>query len=142
MKPELTDSTVTKQLFTFGRFLASGGLATALHWGVMAIFVTLGVNAAVASAAGAALGAVSNYVLQFHITFQARAQHGRAMPAYFAVVCVSWLTNLLVFMGLHAGFALAVTPAQGVTTFLVAVLNFWLYSTVVFHEKPITTMDS
>lgn len=123
------------------RFLASGGLATAIHWGLMALLVVLGVNAAVATAAGAALGAASNYILQFHITFRARAQHSRAVPAYFAVVCVSWLANQLLFMGLHAGLALAVVPAQGLTTLLVAFLNFCLYTTVVFHEKSITTVD-
>src|SRR5699024_5113999 len=109
-----------KQFLAFSRFLISGGSATALHWGAMSILITLGADAVVATAVGAALGAVSNYLLQFHRTFQARAQHSRAMPRYFAVVCVGWLVNQLVFMGLHEGLALAVTPAQVLTTLLVA----------------------
>lgn len=108
----------------------------------MAVCITHGVNAVAATAIGSALGAVCNYFLQFHVTFQARAQHHHAMPAYFAAVFVGTLANLAVFMGLHSGLAFATIPAQALTTFLVALLNFWLYATVVFHEKPTTTMDS
>lgn len=113
-----------------------------LHWGLMALLVAFHIAPVVATAAGAALGAIANYLLQFHITFQARARHSRALPAYAAVVLVGWLANLLVFMGLHTGLGLASALAQGLTTLLVALLNFWFYTVVVFDEKPITAADS
>lgn len=113
-----------------------------LHWGLMAFLVAFHITPVVATAAGAALGAIANYLLQFHLTFQARARHRQTMPAYVAVVLVGWLANLFVFMGMHTGLGLASTFSQGLTTLLVALLNFWLYTAVVFHEKPITAADS
>lgn len=108
----------------------------------MALLISLHTAPVVATAAGAAVGAIANYLLQFHITFQARVRHKQAIPAYVAVVLMGWLANLLAFMGFHTGLGLATPSAQGLTTFLVALLNFCLYTAVVFHEKPITATNS
>jgi hypothetical protein len=46
------------------RFVIAGGVATAVHWAVMAAGVACGIDAVAATAGGAAAGAAANYTLQ------------------------------------------------------------------------------
>lgn len=46
------------------RFLLSGGVATFIHWAVMGLFVSLGEQPTFATAIGALLGSIFNYLFQ------------------------------------------------------------------------------
>lgn len=117
------------------RFLASGGLATAVHWVSMWLFILLGLNATLATALGATLGAVVNYLLQYYHTFRCQEDHAIVIPDYLRVVLVGWLANLLLFHLLYNYLLPNAAWSQLVTTALVTVLNFILYHRKVFHER-------
>ncbi len=114
------------------RFLFSGGLATLAHWTSMALLVHFGFGPAVATALGATIGALLNYVLQYHLTFRADRAHRETFPRYVVVVAVGWCANLGLFTGLQS-LGIGVVADQGITSVVVAVLNYWLYRTRVFH---------
>ncbi len=71
------------------RFLASGGIATAAHCGVLWGLLNLQVEAVLASSVGAFVGAIMNYFLQYFFTFKTKRQHKRALVAYVPAVSVS-----------------------------------------------------
>ena len=100
----------------------------------MAALVGAGSAPALATAGGAATGAVANYLLQFHLTFGARAAHRSAIPRYLVASIFSWFANLLCFSLLH-GCGLGASVAQGLTSLLIACVNFPIYQRVVFHER-------
>lgn len=110
-----------KWMAIFPRFLAAGGVATLLHWGVMAVLVTCGVQAWCATALGMAVGATANYFLQRRYVFL-QAQ-GFSVGIYVLSVAMAWSVNLAAFQVLHASGA-EVASAQLVSTGLVGVLNF------------------
>lgn len=116
------------------RFLFGGGSATLLHWAAMATLIHFSIAASTATAVGAALGAIANYLLQFHYTFDGRARHQRAVPRYLVAIAVGWLANLAGFGLLHNFLAVDTALAQGVTSLLLAIASFFLYQRVVFHE--------
>lgn len=110
-----------KWMAKFPRFLAAGGAATLLHWGVMAVLVTCGVQAWCATALAMAVGATANYFLQRrYVFFQVQ---GFSVGSYLLSVAMAWSVNLAAFQVLHASGA-AVAPAQFASTVLVGVLNF------------------
>ncbi|MFC4259722.1 GtrA family protein [Marinobacter lacisalsi] len=117
------------------RFLLSGGIATLVHWGVMALLVLSGFGALLATAIGASTGAITNYGLQYKVTFQSTRAHRIALPRYLITALVALVGNQLVFAGLHYGLAVPVTPAQAVTTATIAFLNYRLCERLVFHDQ-------
>jgi putative flippase GtrA len=117
------------------RFILSSGLATGLHWMLMAALVAQGVNATRATAAGAAAGALTNYLLQFHLTYAGTGRHRYALPAYLLLITLGWVYNVAVFQVLHASAELGIVTAQLGTTLSLAALNFIGYDKVVFHER-------
>lgn len=126
-------ATISPQLIT--RFLFGGGASTLLHWAVMALLMLVGSTPAIATAGGATAGAVANYLLQFHVTFRARADHRRALPRYLVAVGLSWVANLLCFTLFHTALGLGAATSQGLTSLLLAIASFLLYRRVVFHER-------
>lgn len=117
------------------RFVLAGGLATGVHLGVMAVALAAGLPALSATVVGASLGALANYFLQYGYTFAARRiAHARAARRYALVAAAGWGLNATAFLALHAGAGMDVAPAQFLTSALVAMTNFLLYRTVVFHE--------
>lgn len=105
----------------FPRFLAAGGVATLLHWGLMAALVACGAQAWCATALAMAAGATANYFLQRrYVFFQAR---GFSAGVYLLSVAIAWSVNLAVFQVLHTS-GVEIAPAQLLSTALVALLNF------------------
>lgn len=117
------------------RFVLSGGLATAVHWCLMALLIRFHLPAEVATALGAFAGAIANYRLQQRFTFRVRVVHARALPRYVLVTALGWLANLGLFAALHGWLDLGVSLAQLLTTVVVALFNFTLYRRVVFHDR-------
>ena len=117
------------------RFAFSGGLATASHWLVMALMINAGTLPAIATAVGAFIGAVVNYILQRNVTFQSNAAHRSTLRRYIAVCTLTWLANLLFFFFFHHITLLSAMYAQGITTFVVALMSYFLYKRVVFNDQ-------
>jgi putative flippase GtrA len=116
------------------RFLLAGGAATALHWLVMGLFVLLGVTPVLATAAGAGVGLVFNYLAQHAWAFRSQLAHRQALPRYLASALIGWCLNLAVFSSLQQLNA-GIVAAQIGATALVALINFLLSERFVFHEQ-------
>ena len=119
----------------FLKFILSAGLATAAHWFVMAVLMHLGKPAITATAVGAMVGAVVNYVLQRNITFQSKISHRTALLSYLFVCMQIWAANLLIFYTLHYRIEINAAYSQVITTFIVALISYLLYKRVVFHDR-------
>jgi len=124
-----------KPLFEPMRFVFSGGVATLSHWLTMGLLIVAGTQPAVATAIGALIGAVINYILQRNVTFRSDVAHSQALRAYLLVCVITWVANLLIFIACHHWLGLTPLYAQGLTTALVAGLSYVLYKTMVFHER-------
>ena len=120
------------------RFLLCGGAATLVHWLSMAGLMAAGLAPALATAGGALAGAAANFPLQQSWTFGARREAG-AVPVYALVCVLGWTLNSALFLLLHQTLALAVAPAQVLTTALVALTNYTLYKRWVFHDGSDST---
>lgn len=122
------------------RFALSGGVATTTHWLVMAVMLSSGIEPSVATASGALIGAIVNYFLQRNITFQSKARHRSALVRYAGVCTLTWFANLVIFIVLYHIILLTPMYAQGITTFLVALISYVLYKRIVFndqHTRPV-----
>ncbi|MEN8213786.1 MAG: GtrA family protein [Pseudomonadota bacterium] len=117
------------------RFITAGGMATLSHWLTMALLIAAGALPALATAVGAVVGAVANYLLQKAYTFRSGHSHHIVLPRYVAACALLWLANLLLFILLHRLFDLSIPPAQLLTTAFVALLSYWLFRSVVFNES-------
>ena len=117
------------------RFSISGGIATLAHWLLMALLIQQGIAPVTATAVGALTGALVNYVMQFHFTFGAKAQHQTAIPSYIVAVIISWVANLLIFRFLLLELEGNAVIAQLLTTGIVMLLNMFWYKRFVFNER-------
>ncbi len=120
-----------------GRFLASGGSSTLMHWAAMGLLVQGGLSPLLSTAIGAFTGAVSNYFLQFYWAFNGKGVHGSSMPVYAFTVILGGLLNAGLFHLLTALIHVGIVPAQIFSTAAVAVMNFVIYKRIVFHERII-----
>ncbi len=116
-------------------FLTAGGLATLLHWFVMAGLVGVGLEPTLATAGGSFSGAVMNYGLQRHLAFRNAGPHRSTVWRYLASCGLAWLCNLVFFYMLNHALGLSVMHSQLATTGLVAALNYVVYQRLVFYEQ-------
>lgn len=104
-----------------------GGLATVVHYLVMAALIELGhVGAGLAAATGASCGALTAYAGNRRFTFDSRAGHARALPRFLAVAALGAATSAAL---VHAGTAwlgLHYLPPQVVATALVLFAGYAL----------------
>lgn len=106
-----------------------------MHWAVMAWLIQINVQALAATLAGAAVGSIVNYLLQFYWSFSGATVHHRALPAYLCTVIAGWGLNAGAFYTLVSLSAIGIGPAQIMATASVAIMNFILYKRFVFHER-------
>lgn len=117
------------------RFVLSGGLATTSHWLVMALMINTGIFPTIATATGAFIGAIINYILQRNMTFKFKATHRSTLPRYIIVCVLLWVANLLIFFVLHRITLISTMNAQGFTTLVVALMSYFLYKRIVFNDQ-------
>ncbi|MFS1526189.1 GtrA family protein [Microbulbifer sp. 2304DJ12-6] len=129
------DSEFSRFRVTFVGFLAAGGLATTVHWAVMALFVGLTSLPVFSTLIGSASGAIVNYWLQHRLAFPGAEMYARTFFRYLASCAFAWIVNVSVFFVLTRDVHFPIIIAQVVTTALVAGLNFIVYKRLVFHEK-------
>ena len=102
------------------RFLLAGGVATLFHWLTMLVLIGWGLNAVLATATGATVGLLANYVGQYRFAFCSNLPHRALNLTGF---------SLLLMAGL------SVAPSQIITTGLVAFANYLFAQRFVFHEE-------
>jgi putative flippase GtrA len=118
-----------KQIF---RFLLVGGMATALQFLLLTLFVELELLDEVpASAAAYFLSAIANYLANYHLTFASKRPHRETLPRFAATAAlglgINTLVFALVFWLLHY-YLLAQVIATGVTLVCNFLLHkFWIY---------------
>ena len=80
----------------FVRFTGVGFVSAIGHYGLLIGLVQIaGADPVPASAAGAALGAVINYLLNYNITFKSSKPHKDAFMKFLLVACVGLALNTL-----------------------------------------------
>lgn len=117
------------------RFVLAGGLATASHWGSMALMVSLGSQPTTATAIGSLIGAMINYILQRSITFRVNTPHLSTILRYLGIIAITWLANLMLFLTFFQLSNLSVLQAQVITTAIVAGMNYILFKRLVFNAR-------
>ena len=122
-------------LYQIKRFILSGGSATALHFATMGLLIYRGVEPLWATSAGAIIGALFNYILQYYYTFRSDRLHRHSVLAYLLAAGLAWLTNLAVFALLHNILGAGVIIAQLGATLIVTIQNYLVYKKLVFLQN-------
>mgnify|MGYP001243262011 FL=1 len=109
----------------FVRFAGVGCCSAIGHYGLLILLVqAFGSEEVLASSAGALLGALINYTLNYHFTFQSQKDHRESVLKFAAVALVGLgLNTLFMWIGVHV-LHWHYLPAQIVTTGLVLIWSF------------------
>jgi putative flippase GtrA len=76
------------------RYAAAGAVGTALHYLLLIALVELGgVQPYVAAMGGAILGAIVNYMFNYHVAFASKTSHRRTVPRFAVVAMLSAVIN-------------------------------------------------
>ena len=119
------------------RFILSGGSATLLHYSAMALLIAVGIDPVYATAAGAFVGAIFNYILQYHYTFQSDKSHIYAIFTYSLTVLFGFLSNELIFVLFYNFLNAGIITSQLSATAVVTIQNYLVYKYLVFSPKRI-----
>lgn len=115
------------------RFLTGGGIATLAHWLVMFALIQTGTGAVPATAAGASVGLVINYLAQHRYTFRSGLAHRVAFPRYLTSAGLGWSLNLIAFSAIYTATGMAMA-SQVVATTTATLANYLLAEKFVFLE--------
>jgi putative flippase GtrA len=127
-------------LTRFVRYLAVGGIATAIQYVLLILLVhALGMAPTPASTIGFALSAVVNYLLNYSFTFRSDRPHGPAV-AKFATLAGSGLLINAIIMHLMVAAGVRYLIAQICATGVVLFWNFigntiWTFGVVPAGER-------
>lgn len=109
----------------FLRFVAVGTATTAVQYAVLWVGVShLAWPAAIASAAGYALGVLAGYFCNHRFTFRSDRPHASALRRYVVVFGLGWCLNALLMGLLVHRWQWPVWPAQLLTTTVGLLWNF------------------
>jgi len=117
------------------KFIISGGSATISHLSVMAFLVWLDVNPLISTSVGAIVGAVINYILQYYYTFDSDTKHKKSIRNYIITVCLSFVSNFIIFGAFHNFLHVSVIISQLFTSGIVAIQNYIIYKKFVFLRE-------
>ena len=123
-----------------GQFLAFatvGGVATAAHFAVLALFVeSFGTEPIPASVAGYLTGMVTGYLLNYRFTFRSRKRHHEAFAKFTMVAVVGLSINTAIMTVGVEWLALHYLASQVVATGLTLIWNFIANRLWTFREGP------
>jgi putative flippase GtrA len=117
----------------FVSFTGVGAVGTAVHYAILVSLVSgLGFDAVLSSAAGALGGAVTNYRLNYYVTFKSRQRHRTVLWRFVAVATAGLGLNTAMMALLVGHLAAHYLPAQVAThgivlTFGFAANRFWTF---------------
>jgi putative flippase GtrA len=118
----------------FLAFAGVGAVGTAAHYATLIGLVAFGFDAVTASALGCTIGAIVNYLLNYHLTFRSQSPHRRSAPRFAVVAMISLLLNtLLMAIGIK-WIRLNYLVAQVFATGPVLCWNFWISRVWAFKE--------
>jgi putative flippase GtrA len=124
-------------LTRFVRYLAVGGIATAIQYVLLILLVrALGMEPTAASTIGFALSAIVNYLLNYSFTFRSDRPHGPA-AAKFAVLATSGLLINAVIMHLLVNAGVRYLMAQVCATAVVLLWGFIGNTVWTFGVAPV-----
>lgn len=119
------------------RFIAVGGVATAIQYAILILLVRgLAMAPTLASSIGFVLSAVANYLLNYRFTFQSNRPHGPA-AAKFGLLAGAGLLINAVIMHLTTGLGLHYLIAQCCATGVVLFWNFVGNTMWTFGVEPV-----
>ena len=122
-----------KTLKQFVYFTAVGGIGTGGHYLTLISLVEGKILSAVpASVAGFSVGAIINYVLNYHLTFKSKKSHKEAMSKFFIVATLGAIINTaLMYVGvdlMHIYYLLAQIAATGIVLLWNFIINkYWTF---------------
>jgi putative flippase GtrA len=110
----------------FLRFAAVGATGTLIHYGILWFGVEFfHMSAPFASGTGYVFGSLSNYLLNFSLTFRgAGRSHGEAAYKYFTILGVGWCINAFLMTVLVSRWGANYWAAQLLATAFVLLWNF------------------
>ena len=109
------------------------------HYGLLILLVQVAdADAVLASAAGALLGAVINYFLNYHFTFQSSKKHHESIAKFIVVAAVGLGLNTLFMWIMVNLLGLHYLLSQVATTGLVLIWSFLGNRFWTFHEAPLS----
>jgi len=104
----------------FLRYSLVGAIGTAGHYVLLILLVQAGgANPVLASTAGALVGAIVNYLLNYRFTFASRRRHHESLPRFMAVAAAGMAVNAALLAALVDGFGVHYLAAQVVATLAV-----------------------
>ncbi|KPK39179.1 MAG: hypothetical protein AMJ69_06385 [Gammaproteobacteria bacterium SG8_47] len=122
-----------KQFFVFSLM---GAIGTAGHYAVLiALVEALSVDPVVASTAGFVVGAIINYLLNYHVTFGSDKPHLDAFAKFGLIALVGAILNGAIMRVAHGALGAHYLVAQVVATGVVLVFNFVLNKVWTFAER-------
>jgi putative flippase GtrA len=118
----------------FLAFAGVGAVGTSAHYATLIGLVALGMNAIAASALGCTIGAIVNYLMNYHLTFRSQSPHRRSAPRFAVVATISLLLNtFLMALGIK-WIGLHYLLSQVLATGPVLCWNFWISRVWAFKE--------
>jgi putative flippase GtrA len=120
----------------FLSFATVGAIGTAAHYATLIAGVSQGLGPVTASAIGCTVGALVNYVLNYHVTFRSRLAHWHSAPRFALIAVASLLLNTLLMAVGVEGLGLHYLVAQVFATGVVLCCNFVLSRVWAFSGRP------
>lgn len=117
----------------FTKFVAAGGIGTALHYLTLTALVSqFAIPAGQAAFIGAVAGACVVYLLNRRYTFGTRRSHADTLPRFAAMAMAGAVLNG-VLVGILSAAGLYFLLAQMITTVVILVINFIVSKIWVFR---------
>ena len=121
-------------MFTFLRYIVSGGLATIVHYAILIYLVEMvNVNPTISTTIGFLAAVAVNYPLQYYWTFSSKTRHDLAFLRYTIVTLMTMLVNITIFWVLVEVLHYWYFMSQVVATFFVIVINYFINSKYTFN---------
>ena len=118
-------------------FAGVGAIGTAGHYAVLILLVErLGVSPTLASACGFVVGAVINYLLNYHVTFASRQSHLQTLPRFMTIAFAGALLNTGIMAVGNGTLGWNYLVAQVIATGCVLVFGFLANRMWTFATRP------
>jgi putative flippase GtrA len=126
----------------FGRFAIVGGIATAIHYAILIVFVQGGLAGTVsASSIGFAASVLFNYALNRSFTFHSRRAHTDALPKFMIVALIGLVLNGSLVWLFHVSVGLHYLLAQVLATVGTLSSNFALNRAWTFPQSSVSQVQ-
>jgi len=127
----------------FIKFAAVGVVGTAVHYtALVALVEGFNLSALIATGIGFVLGAITNYILNYHYTFKSNKRHGEALTKFLIVAFIGGVINQgMMWLGvtvLSANYLLSQIAATTIVLFWNFIINrAWSFKESVQIVRPL-----